>query len=245
MDNLRFRQICEKITGAERERNGIGTLGEKTLHAVLKAYLEEDTDFHEIKVGSYYADICKDGEITEIQTAGFNRLRPKLDAFLPSHKVTVVYPIPQIKYLFWIDEESGEITKKRKSPKKAQPYSAFFELYKINGWLSHPNLRIHLLMLELEEYRYLNGYSEDKKRGSSRCDRIPLNILSELRLDGISDYQKMIPDTLETQFTVKDYEKAGGVSRSVAGTALRVLYGLGAVTRTGKTGNAFLYDRVR
>ena len=112
MDNLKFRQACDKIIREERARNGIGTLGEKTLHAVLKAYLEEDMNYHEIKVGGYYADICRAHDIIEIQTAGFNRLRDKLNAFLPDYRVTVVYPIPQIKYLSWIDEESGEITEK-------------------------------------------------------------------------------------------------------------------------------------
>lgn len=224
-------------------RSGIGTLGEKTLHAILKTYLEEDTSYHEIKVGSYYADICREHDIIEIQTAGFHKLRTKLATFLPDHTVTVVYPIPQIKYLFWIDEETGEITKKRKSPKEAQPYSAFFELYKIKPQLCHPNLRIRLMMLELEEYRYLNGYSPDRKRGSSRCDRIPVNLLSEIRLDHPEDYQKMIPDALTQSFTVKDYQKAAGLSNSVAGTALNVLYALGAVKRTGKTGNAFIYER--
>lgn len=240
---MKFRQACDKIIREERARNGIGTLGEKTLHAVLKAYLEEDMNYHEIKVGGYYADICRAHDIIEIQTAGFNRLRDKLNAFLPDYRVTVVYPIPQIKYLSWIDEESGEITKRRKSPKETRPYAAFFELYKIKPQLRHPNLRIHLMMLELEEYRYLNGYSEDKKRGSSRFDRIPVNLLSEIHLHHAADYQKMIPDSLDRHFTVKDYQKAGGLSRSVAGTALNVLYYLGAVKRTGKDGNAFIYDR--
>lgn len=235
--------MCEKVIYEERERNGIGTLGEKTLHAVLKAYLEEDKAYHEKKIGSYYADICRDGNIIEIQTAGFNKLRNKLDRFLSEYEVTVVYPIPQIKYLFWIDEETGEITKKRKSPKETQPFSAFYELYKIKPQLRHPNLRIHLMMLELEEYRYLNGYSADRKRGSSRCDRIPVNLLSEIQINSINDYQKLIPQALDACFTVKDYQKAGGLSRSVATTALNVLHSLDAVERIGKNGNAYIYAR--
>ena len=42
----------------------------------------------------YVADIYKDGEIIEIQTRQFNRMRGKLQAFLPLYPVTIVYPIP-------------------------------------------------------------------------------------------------------------------------------------------------------
>ena len=36
MNEERFSQACQKIVCHNRERNKIGTLGEKTLHAVLK-----------------------------------------------------------------------------------------------------------------------------------------------------------------------------------------------------------------
>lgn len=45
-------------------------------------------------------------------------MRRKLDAFLKIYPVTIVYPIPHVKWLSWIDEESGEMSPKRKSPKK-------------------------------------------------------------------------------------------------------------------------------
>ena len=60
----------------------------------------------------------EDGEIIEIQTRQFNRMRGKLQAFLPLYPVTIVYPIPYEKWLIWIDEDSGELSKKRKSPKR-------------------------------------------------------------------------------------------------------------------------------
>ena len=34
-DKMLFREACEKIVYKERERHGIGTLQEKTVHAVL------------------------------------------------------------------------------------------------------------------------------------------------------------------------------------------------------------------
>ena len=106
----RFEEAKNRIIGTQRERLGIGTLGEKTVHATLKHYYEPNEDYHEVPVEGYVADIYKDGNIVEIQTAQFHRMREKLKAFLPKYKVTVVYPIVGKRQLYWIDPQSGEIT---------------------------------------------------------------------------------------------------------------------------------------
>ena len=69
---LRFEAARNKIVGTDREKKGIGTLGEKTLHAVLKHYFEPDSSFHEIRCGTFFADIFNAEGITEIQTRSFN-----------------------------------------------------------------------------------------------------------------------------------------------------------------------------
>ena len=121
MDAQRFQEACRLIT-QDRARSGIGTLGEKTLHAVIKHYLEPDERCHEIRVGGYIADICREGEICEIQTRQLYRLKKKLEAFLLERSVTVVYPIASGKRLIWIDEETGETTRPRRSPKRRTPH---------------------------------------------------------------------------------------------------------------------------
>ena len=118
MDQKRFEEAKRKIIGVDRQRLGIGTLSEKTVHAIFKDYYEPDEDHQEIPIENYVADIYKDGEIIEIQTRQFNRMRGKLQAFLPLYPVTIVYPIPYEKWLIWIDEDSGELSKKRKKQKK-------------------------------------------------------------------------------------------------------------------------------
>ena len=50
MDRQAFDEACEKIIYKERDIDGIGTLGEKTLHAVLKHYMEPEVARHEQKV---------------------------------------------------------------------------------------------------------------------------------------------------------------------------------------------------
>ena len=132
MDEQSFAAALGEVVGAERERNGIGTLSEKTLHAVLKRCFEPDKDAREIKIGRYIADIVGENGIIEIQTRSLDRLRPKLGAFLECAPVTVVYPIARVKRLCWVDTETGETTKPRKSPKTGSAYDAFPELYKMH-----------------------------------------------------------------------------------------------------------------
>lgn len=118
IDEKRFETAKNKIIGIERQRQGIGTLSEKTVHAVLKHYYAPDEDMHEIPIENFVADIYTGSEIIEIQTRSFNAMRKKLEVFLPLYPVTIVYPIPHIKWLSWIDETTGEVSPKRKSPKR-------------------------------------------------------------------------------------------------------------------------------
>ena len=240
-DTEAFEAAKKKIIGVDRQRIGIGTLSEKTIHAILKNYYQPDEDKQEMPIENFVADIYSDGEIIEIQTRQFNRMRDKLKAFLPLYPVTIVYPIPREKWLVWIDEESGELSKKRKSPVKGNPYMAFPELYKIKMFLKEPNLRLKFVFLDMEEYKLLNGWSRDRKKGSSRYDRIPTELVEEIDINCIRDYMQFVPYELEGEFTSKEFAKAAHISVSLAQTVLNILYYVGTVTRTGKRGNLILY----
>lgn len=237
----RFEQAKEKIIGKSRERNGIGTLSEKTVHAVLKNFYAPDEDMHEIPIGNFVADIYTGKEIIEIQTRNFNTMRPKLKSFLEEYPVTVVYPIPHRKWLSWIDEETGECSPKRKSPLTGSAYMAFPELYKIKMFLKNRNLRLRFLLLDMEEYRLLNGWSSDKKKGSCRFDRIPTKLVDEIVIERIEDYVQFIPPQL-TRFTSAEFAKAAHIRRPLAQTTLNILYEVEAVVRVGKQGNNYLYE---
>ena len=54
-----FEHTKNKITGIKRQRQGIGTLSEKTVHAVLKNYYAPDPNMHEIPIENYVADMAK------------------------------------------------------------------------------------------------------------------------------------------------------------------------------------------
>lgn len=244
IDVERFEHAKNRVIGINRQRQGIGTLSEKTVHAVLKNYYAPDTDMHEIPIANFVADIYTGAEIIEIQTRSFNAMRRKLTAFLPEYPVTIVYPIPHIKWLSWIDEETGETSPKRKSPKKGNPYQAFIELYKIRPFLKDGNLKFRFALIDMEEYRLLNGWSKDKKKGSDRYDRIPVAFVEEVCIDRREDYMQFIPYDIPEEFTTKDFAKCAKIPVHLAQTVLLILFDLEIVERVGKEGRSYLY-RIR
>ncbi len=243
MDINRFEHAFNRVVNCQKRSAGIGTLGEKTLHAVLKHYFEPNELNHEIKLGTHYADILNCDGITEIQTRQWNKLRGKLKAFLPENIVTLVYPVAFTKWLLWLDQETGEVSKRRLSPKKGSAYEIFPELYKIKSFLKDDNLRLCIVYVDIEEYRLLNGWSTDRKRGSWRHDRIPKALQKTVYINNFRDYVYLIPENLPQHFTSKEFSKTSGLSISSAQTALNILYHVGAVERIGKTGNTFIYER--
>lgn len=64
----RFAYALEQVVGKDHVRDGIGTLSEKTVHAVLKYYYEQDQSHHEIILEKSVADIFTGSEVIEIQT---------------------------------------------------------------------------------------------------------------------------------------------------------------------------------
>lgn len=245
IDRKLFSEACAKMTDRLQNQKGIGTLKEKTIHSVLKYYYAPNTAYHEIKIGQYVADICVDGEIFEVQTRNFNTMRPKLEYFLKEHDVTIIYPVAHTKWLSWLDMETGELSSKRKSPKKGTIYQIIPELYRIKMFMGNPRLHFIISLIDVEEIRYLNGWSYNKKRGSSRMDGFPVDIFDEVRIDSMSDYFKFLPDNLPEKFTSDDLSKAAKIPKQKAGILLNVLLETGIIKRIGKISNSYLYKKMR
>ena len=181
--------------------------------------------------------------IVDVSTQNFDNLRRKLASFLSDYPVTVIYPVPRIKYLIWVDTETGECSKPRKSTVKGSVYRAFYELYKIKKYLSNPNLRLRFPYLELEEHRLLDGWSRDKKKGSHRYDRIPKTFLGEVRIESLNDYLQLLPADLPEPFTAAEFGKAVGERKETAAKVAHVLNFLGVIERDENRGRAYTYRR--
>lgn len=237
-----FKRAYQNIVTKEKKRESIGTLGEKTIHAVLKDYLEPEKGKQEKKIGSYVADIFDGEEIIEIQTKQFQKLREKLAYFVPRYPVTIVYPVEKQKRLFWIDKNTKEVSGGRISPRKGNPYEIFTELYKIERFLE--SIKIKIILLEVEEYRILDGWSADKKKGATKVDKIPIKIEQEIYIEKKEDYMEFIPEEINKEFDSKEFAKKANIKRKSAQICLNILTKMKLVNRVGKKGNAYLYQRV-
>ncbi|MDE7326366.1 MAG: hypothetical protein K2N63_08835 [Lachnospiraceae bacterium] len=243
MENIHFDEACSRVIHQNVKRAGIGTLAEKTIHAVLKHYYAPDITHHEKKLAGFVADAYTGREIFEIQTRNFNTLRRKLDAFLPLCDVNIVYPVAHTKYLRYIDPLTGEVTAPRKSPKHGSCYAIFPELYRIKTYLDNKHLHIHIALLDVEEYRFLDGFSKNKRKGATKNDSLPLHLYDEVTINNTDDYVRLIPDNLPEQFTSKDFKKSAHVNQPLANVSLNILNFVGAVRRVGKQGNLYIYEK--
>ena len=240
-DKKRFSEACRALCGEVPSRKKIGVLSEKTLHSVIKRFIESNEALQEVKVGGYYADIKNDDGIFEVQTRSLNRLRAKLTSYLEIEIVTIVYPIPAVKRLIWIDAQTGELTSPRKSPKRGSYFDAFPELYKLDMLIANESLRVLLLLIDMDEYRYLNGWSTDGKKGSTRHERYPIALADSMLLTTNEDYEGLLPSDLCSPFTSKEFAVATKTRLRIAQIVLTVLAKRGAVQCVGKKGRLSLY----
>ena len=240
-----FNEACARVRDGSVRPGGIGILQEKPLHAILKWWLDGDPAHHEVPLpGGRVADIYDGVTITEIQTGSFSPLRPKLESLLEQHPVTVVHPILRRKYLTWIDPQTGETTPPRRSPRIGSWADAGKQLIYILPLLGHPNLTIRLVLMDVEEQRLADGWGNGGKRGSHRAVLLPLSLEDNLTLHVPEDYRALLPAGLPPEFTAARFGKAAKLQgRNLNGT-LKVLLDRGVITRTGKEGNAWIYEKV-
>ena len=241
MNPERFLEALETVLIEERNREGIGRLAEKTVHATLKLYFEPDRSCHEVKVGSLVADVKNERDIIEIQTGSFTPLRRKLEAFLPDHAVRVVYPMAYTRRIVWI-EKDGTLSAPHKSPVKRQVSRAFAELICILPYLTHENFTFHIVLMDLDEYRLLSK-NGGKGRGTERYERMPTALREEIVCRKPEDYLALLPDSLPEEFDAKTFSKVTRLKGHALSGALKVLLTLGLYTREREGREAYIYKR--
>lgn len=240
-----FNEACTRVREGDLPTQSIGVLKEKTLHATLKWWLDDNPAHHEIPLPcGKVADIFDGTTVTEVQTGSFSPLRKKLETVLRHHPVTVVHPLVRRKYLTWIDPATGETTPPHKSPRVGSFADGGKELIYLLPLLSHPNLTVRLVLVDAEEQRLADGWGNGGKRGSHRAVLLPLSVEDILDLKAPADYAALIPAALPAAFTAQQFGKAAKMQgRNLNGT-LKVLLDRGVIKREIKEGNAWIYERM-
>lgn len=231
-----------------RPKSSIGTQSERMVHTTLKYYLDPDEAHHEVRIGPYIADVFdpQTGHIFEIQTRAFDRLNDKLDYFLKDYTVTVVFPVAHRKFLSWVDPETGEVSEKRLSPKRGSAADILPEIWRLPDRWNQKGLDFLIILLDLQEFRSLDGWSRDRKKGSHRMERLPLSVYNEVWLKKAEDFDRLLPkdlpETFSRAFLIKSMKLGQGMKASQAFTALERA---GAVTLAERRGRRYIYKKGR
>ena len=249
----RRARFCRIAGDAARERHvqgtaGFGTLSEKRLHAVVKTYLCEDTDCHEVGVKDtrYVADVRVGNDVYEVQTGNFSPLKAKIAHYLTATDctVTVVHPLAVERQVAWIDPTDGSVSKPRKIAYRSRPEKLLPALYPLLPFLDNPRLSFRLLLLSVEDFRLLNGWSRDRKRGSSRYERVPLDLLDDITFSSPTDYLRFLPADLPSPFKVSDFSRLTRLRGRDAYSAVRVLVALGLLRPADPIGRAMAFEKI-
>lgn len=243
LDIKRFEHARMKVLTGKHDPHGFGTLAEKTVHAVMKQYYLPDEDYHEVPIEGYIADIYSGEEIIEIQNGNFGHMRDKLAAFLPEYQVYLVYPFPHKRWIIWIDPVTGEAVEKNLVRLTGTVYHALPEFFKIKEYLNNSNLHIRVPLIDIEEYRLLDGKRSrnNPKKGSHRYDSVPVGLYDEIIIDSVRDYLQIFPYDLPEEFTSSDFARCAHTHIYYAREALKLMYDIGVVARIGKDGRKIIY----
>ena len=237
--NARVTVLSEGI-----QWEGIGTLSEKTLHKILKLYVDPDASHHEVEYMGSVLDVKSSDGIFEIQTRNYDKLLPKLKKLLPHERVTVVCPLATEKSIRWVDKDTGEISTPKKSPKREGIFDAFKMLFGIREVIKDKNLCVRVLFMSVEDYRNLDGYGKDRKKRSTRMERIPCDILFETDLTTSRDYAAYLPDEVGEEFVAAELARAIKRSSRYTYYILKLLVCAGAICESGHRGRAVVYKRL-
>ena len=243
----RFDRLCQEVASAPRGNGdeGIGTLGEKRMHAIIKRYLCEDHACHEVGVldTGYVSDVRIGNDVYEVQTGAFYPMKKKIAHYIENTDctVTVVHPISVTRFVTWVDAKTGEATPRKKSPKRERAIHLLPELYCLLPHLGNERLRFRLLMIEEEDFRTLSGRRDNRKRGARLYERMPLSLLGEIEFSSPAEFAVFLPTDLPSPLTVKDFSQKTGLRGRDAYSAVHVLEKLGLITKTEPIGRAMAF----
>ena len=216
---------------------------ESSLHSAIKNWYFLEGDKLEAQVDDFVVDIVRGDLLIEIQTANFSSIKPKLLRLLNEHKVRLVYPIPQKKWIVHKSTDTGEIFGRRRSPKKGRLYDLFNELIRIPSLFSKGNLSVEVLMIEVEEIWCDNGRGSWRRKGASIEDRKLIRVLERKVFEHKTDFLKFLPKDLPDPFSNRNLAESLGIPISQSRKMTYSLRRIGAITHVGKSRNQMLFAR--
>lgn len=147
-----------------------------------------------------------------------------------------------------MDENTGEVSSPRLSPKRGNSFDIFSELYSLSELAWNENLHILVLFIDMDEYRLLGERrigGRKSRKGYTRFDRLPVEFERAEYFASPKDYLDLLPDSLPEVFTSRDLAETAKIRLDTAQTALTVLSRMGAAEQVGRSGRYKAYSIAR
>jgi len=193
----------------------------------------------EVPLGGYVVDAVAGDLLIEVQTRNFGAMRTKLAALLPEHRVRLVLPVAQTRWL--VKHHPDGRVERRRSPRAGRPQDLFAELVYGPELFAHPNLELELALIGEEEHRRYEPGKAWRRRGWVVTGRALVTAYERRLYREPEELLGLLPAGLPAPFTTADVAAEGRLPRRLAQQAAYCLHALGLLERVGKAGNAHLY----
>lgn len=217
----------------------IGSLNETPLHASLKALVAPPGSRFETEVGGYVIDVVAPDMLIEIQTRSVGKMRTKLGALLPEHRVRLVLPVAGCRWIVKVLPDGT--ASRRRSPKRAGMLDTFNELVSIPDLLAHPNLELEVVLTEETESRSHVDGKAWRRRGWVTTGRELVAVRERRVFTRPHELLDLLPGALPSEFTTKDLSATAAVPLRLAQRVVYCLVRMDLAVPTTKTGRLQAY----
>ncbi len=194
-------------------------------------------------VDGYVVDILRDELIIEIQTANFAQIRKKMRELVKGHRVRLVLPIAQDKWIVKLPKTKRGKTERRKSPKHGSFEDVFSELVSFPDLITHENFELEVALTQEEELRRMDKRRRWRRGGWVTVERRLLAVTGQLTIRNGSDLLDLLPPELPDEFRTSDIAALSGRPRAIAQQAAYCLKKCGLIKQIDKEGNAIVYAK--
>lgn len=222
----------------------IGSLNEKPLHAALKAWYAGSNGEFEASIDGFVIDIVQDGLLIEIQTGNFASIKRKLFTLTAQHRVRLIHPIAQEKWIVKLPKGRKGISSRRKSPKRGRLDEIFLQLVSFPKLLANPNFSLMAALIQEEEVRRYDAKRGWRRKGWITEERRLLDVVDHQLFETPEDIAAFLPAELPAQFTTADLAAALGRPRWLAQKMAYCLRQMDIITQVGIHQRAILYERM-
>ena len=221
--------------------SGIGSLNEKPLHASLKEWYARPGDRFEVTVDGFVIDIVRDDLLLELQTGNFASIKSKLIELVCAHRVRLIYPVAQEKWIVKLAKDNRGRETRRKSPKRGRVEDLFWEMVSFPQLLANPHFSLEVLLIREEEVWRYEGKRKWRRRGWVIEERRLLEVVNRRLFEQPADWRALLPESLGESFTTKDLATAMGIRRHLAQKMAYCLRKVRVIELIGKRGRANSY----